>query len=242
MRFTNKICLVTGGGSGIGRATCLRLAREGGAVVVVDRNAEAGWETAQLIKGQQGEAIFIKTDISFPEQIKQCIETVIEHYSKIDVVINNAAMMTFKPVLELSVEEWDQVMDTNLRSVFIFTKYCLPHMSKGSFVNISSVHGHQTTRNVLPYAASKGGLEAFTRGLSLEYPASHSRFNAVAPGAVDTHMLWSNPNVKSGEEKIKGAVGEPEELAAAICFIASDEASYINGTTLIVDGGRLNIL
>jgi len=210
--------------------------------MVIDRNEVAGLETVQLIKDQQGQACFIKTDISFPEEIKQCIEKVIEQYSKIDVVINNAAMMTFKPVISLSIEEWDQVMATNLRSVFVFTKYCLPHMNKGSFVNISSVHGHQTTPNVLPYATSKGGLEAFTRGLSLEYPASHSRFNAVAPGAVDTPMLWLNPNVKSGLEKIKGDIGDPEELAAAICFMASDEASYINGTTLIVDGGRLDIL
>jgi glucose 1-dehydrogenase len=109
-------------------------------------------------------------------------------------------------------------------------------------VNTSSVHAHETTPNVLPYAASKGGIEAFTRGLSLEYPREQARFNAVAPGAVDTPMLWNNPNVKSGKEKIEGVIGKPEELAAAICFLASDEASYINGTTLIVDGGRLNIL
>jgi glucose 1-dehydrogenase len=118
----------------------------------------------------------------------------------------------------------------------------LPHMKNGAVVNISSVHGHQTTPNVLPYAASKGAIEAFTRGLSIEYNRDIARFNSVAPGAVDTPMLWSNPNVKSGKEKIEGVIGTPEELAAAICFLSSDEAAYINGTTLVVDGGRLDIL
>ena len=130
-------------------------------------------------------------------------------------------------------------MAVNLRSVFLFCKYCIPHMTKGAIVNTSSVHAHQTTPNVLPYAATKGGIEAFTRGLSLEYPADKARFNCVAPGAVDTPMLWNNPNVKSGKEKITGAIGKPEDLAAAICFLAADDATYINGTTLVVDGGRL---
>ena len=107
---------------------------------------------------------------------------------------------------------------------------------------ISSVHAHQTTPNVVPYATSKGALEAFVRGLSREIPMTQARINAIAPGAVDTPMLWSNPNVKSGVEKIDGAVGKPEELAAAICFLASAEASFIHGTTLVVDGGRLAAL
>lgn len=108
-----------------------------------------------------------------------------------------------------------------------------------SIVNVSSVHAHKTTVNVVPYAASKGAIEAFTRGFSLEMASRKIRVNAVAPGAVDTPMLWDNPNVKSGAEKISGAVGKPEDLAAAICFVASDEAAFINGATLVVDGGRL---
>ena len=115
-------------------------------------------------------------------------------------------------------------------------------MNKGVIINISSVHAHETTPNVIPYATSKGGLEAFTRGLSLEYTSEKVRANCVAPGAVDTPMLWSNPNIKNGKEKIEGAVGKPEDIAAAICFLASDEAWYINGTTLAIDGGRLNLL
>ena len=242
MRFKDKVCLVTGGGSGIGRATCLQMSREGGIVVIVDRDKKAGDETAALIRSQNGEALPLETDIGYPDQIQACVDATIHRYHKIDVLVNNAAMMTFTPIVDLETEQWDQLMAVNLRSVFLFCKYALPYMQKGSVVNISSVHAHQTTANVIPYASSKGAIEAFTRGASREYPPEKARFNSLAPGAVDTPMLWSNPNVKSGKEKIEGDIGTPEELAAAICFLASDEASYINGTTLVVDGGRLDIL
>ncbi|QJD95137.1 SDR family oxidoreductase [Mucilaginibacter robiniae] len=242
MRFTNKVCLVTGGTSGIGQATCFQLGREGAIVIVIGRNDEEGAQTVTQIEQSGAEAQFIKTDIGNADQVKQCVDTVIEKYGRVDVLVNNAAMMTFTPIVDLSIEDWDNLMNVNLRSTFLFCKYCLPHMNKGSVVNVSSVHGHETTPNVLPYAASKGGTEAFTRGLCLEYPSSQARFNCVAPGAVNTPMLWSNPNVKSGKEKIEGEVGTPENLAAAICFLASDEAAYVNGTTLVVDGGRLDRL
>jgi NAD(P)-dependent dehydrogenase (short-subunit alcohol dehydrogenase family) len=112
----------------------------------------------------------------------------------------------------------------------------------GAIVNVSSVHAHQSEPGVAPYAASKGGMEAFTRVLALECEDRKIRVNCVAPGAVNTPMLWNNPNVKAGKEKVQGAVGEPEDLAAAICFLASSEARFVTGTTLVVDGGRLDIL
>jgi glucose 1-dehydrogenase len=242
MQFSGKICLVTGGGSGIGRAVCLRMADSGGTVVVIDRDKTGGDETVRLIKEKGGESFFQKTDIAHPEEIKACVAEVIQKHERIDVLVNNAAMMTFKEITFLELEEWDHVMAVNLRSVFLFCKFALPYMQNAAVVNVSSVHAHQTTPGVVPYATSKGGIEAFTRGISREHPISKVRFNAVAPGAVNTPMLWSNPNVKSGKEKIEGVIGKPEELAAAICFLASAEASYINGTTLVVDGGRLTIL
>ena len=151
--------------------------------------------------------------------------------------------MTFDPVADLAEEAWEKVMAVNLRSVFLFCKYALPHMPMGgAIVNVSSVHAHQTTANVVPYATTKGGVEAFTRGLSVECAARKIRVNCVDPGAIDTPMLWSNPNVKSGVEKIEGAIGKPADIAAAILFLASDEARFINGTSLAVDGGRLDIL
>jgi glucose 1-dehydrogenase len=124
------------------------------------------------------------------------------------------------------------VLNVNLRSVFLFCKYSVPHMPQGSaIVNVSSVHAHETTRNVVPYASSKGGIEAFTRGFAEELAPRKIRINCVAPGAVDTPMLWDNPNVKNGIEKVEGAIGKPEDIAAAICFLAAPEARFITGTT-----------
>ena len=146
-------------------------------------------------------------------------------------------------MVELDDEDWDKVLAVNLRSVFLFCKYAMPHMPPGgAIVNISSVHAHETTKNVVPYASSKGGMEAFTRGFSEELAPKKIRINCVAPGAVDTPMLWNNPNVKSGAEMIQGAVGQPDDIAAAVCFLAAPEARFITGTTLVVDGGRLDIL
>lgn len=242
MNFTDKVCLVTGSGSGIGRATAIRFALEGGKVVVIDRDAEGGNETVSMIKNNKGEAIFSLCDVGNEDQIKASVQLAIDTWKRIDVMVNNAAMMTFKKITEITTEEWDKVMAVNLRSVFLFCKYTIPYLNKGAIVNISSVHAHETTANVVPYASSKGAMEAFIRGVSLEFPYPKLRINCVAPGAVDTPMLWNNPNVKAGIEKVTGAVGKPEELAAAICFLASDDASFINGTTLVVDGGRLDIL
>ena len=242
MRFSDKVCIVTGAGSGIGRAAALQFATEGGLVAVIDRTEKSGNETVNLITQKNGTGIFIKCDVGNKEEIKTVIDKTVEKWGKIDVLVNNAAMMTFKKLVDLSSDEWDQVMGVNIRSVFLFCKYSLPHMKQGAVVNISSVHAHETTANVIPYASTKGAMEAFTRGASQEYPSTHVRFNCVAPGAVDTPMLWNNPNVKSGIEKPTDPIGKPEELAAAICFLASDEASFINGTTLVADGARLDKL
>lgn len=242
MRFRDKVCLVSGGGSGIGKATCLRLAREGGRVAVLDINDD-GNETVQEIIRSGGEAVFVKTDVSNSSQVQAAIRSAVDKWQQIHVVVNDAAMMTFKPIVELPDEDWDKVLAVNLRSVFLFCKYAVPHMPHGgAIVNISSVHAHETTKTVVPYASSKGGMEAFTRGFSEELAPRKIRINCVAPGAVDTPMLWNNPNVKSGAEKIEGAVGKPEDIAAAVCFLASDEARFITGTTLVADGGRLDIL
>jgi glucose 1-dehydrogenase len=243
VRFTDKVCLVSGGGSGIGKATCKQFAREGGKVMVIDLNEEHGKQTVQEITDDHGEALFARCDVGEPDQVKAAIKMAVDQWKKIDVVVNDAAMMTFQPVVDLPDEDFDKVLNVNLRSVFLFCKYAVPHMPEGSaIVNLSSVHAHETTKNVVPYASSKGGIEAFTRGASEEFAPLKIRINCVAPGAVDTPMLWNNPNVKSGAEKVEGAIGQPEDISAAICFLAAPEARFITGTTLIVDGGRLDIL
>jgi glucose 1-dehydrogenase len=243
MRFTGKTCIVTGGGSGIGRATCVRMAAEGGRVVVADLHQDAAQATADQITSAGGQAIAAELDVGNSAQVQATIAKALATYGSLDVIVNDAAMMTFQPIVDLAEADFFHVIATNLGSVFYFSKYGAPHMPPGSaIVNISSVHAHETTANVVPYAASKGAIEAFTRGFSIEMESRKIRVNCVAPGAVDTPMLWNNPNVKSGAEKVEGAIGKPEDLAAAICFIASEDASFINGTTLVVDGGRLDIL
>ena len=243
MRFTDKVCLVTGGGSGIGRAACERLAREGGRVAVVDLNDQHGRETVEHITAGGGQALFAKADVSNTAEVRAAVDATVAKWHHIDVMVNDAAMMTFTPIVDLPDDQWDKVLSVNLRSLFLVCKYGVPHMRNGgAIVNISSVHAHETTKNVVPYATSKGGIEAFTRGFSEEIAPLKIRINCVAPGAVNTPMLWNNPNVKSGAEKITGAIGEPADIAAAICFLASDEARFITGTTLIADGGRLDIL
>ena len=243
MRFSDKVCIVTGGGSGIGRATCLQMAAEGGKVVVADLKLDSAQATVDDIAKAGGTAMAVAVDVGDSAQVQQVITKAVAAYEKIDVIVNDAAMMTFTPIVDIAEADFFHVITTNLGSVFYFSKYGAPHMPSGSaIVNISSVHAHQTTPNVVPYAASKGAIEAFTRGFSIEMLAKGIRVNSVAPGAVDTPMLWNNPNVKSGAEKIEGAIGKPEDLANAICFIASDDAKFINGTTLVVDGGRLDRL
>lgn len=240
MRFKDKVCLVTGGSSGIGQATCLRLGAEGGFIIVLGRAPTDGAETVNRIVEAGGQAVYMACDLAKPPALTAMVKKVVTTYARVDVLVCDAAIMTFIPLVDLLFAEWDRLMRVNLGSVAQLTQLCLPHMPPGSaIVAISSVHAHRTTAGVVPYATSKGGLEAFVRGLSCELDLRQTRINAIAPGAVDTPMLWSNPNLKSGVEKLDGPVGKPAEVAAAIAFLASDEASFIHGTTLAVDGGRL---
>jgi glucose 1-dehydrogenase len=245
VKFSNSIALVTGGGSGIGRATCLQLAREGARVAIVDIDREAGCHTLELIEQEGGEAIFLRADVSLSSDVLGVVTRLVEVWGRLDILVNNAGTMRFASVVQLDEDDWDRVLAVNLRAAFLFSKYSLPHMrladgrKGGAIINTSSVHAQATTRNVAAYAASKGGLEAFTRALAIEAEPLNVRVNAVAPGAVDTPLLWTNPNLQSGEEKLEGAVASSEMIAEAICFLASPQAQFISGSVLPVDSGRL---
>jgi glucose 1-dehydrogenase len=202
MRFSNKTCIVTGGGSGIGRATSLQMAREGARVVVADLDLASAQSTADAIVAAGGTAIGAQCDVGSSAAVQAVVQTALEKYGPtIDAIVNDAAMMTFTPIVDTADADFFKVITTNLGSVFFFAKYGVPHMPTGAaFVNVTSVHAFATTQNVVPYASSKGAIEAFTRGFSLEMHSRHIRVNAVAPGSVDTPMLWNNPNVKDGVE------------------------------------------
>ena len=243
MRFSGKTCIVTGGGSGIGRATCLQMAQEGGYIVVADLDLASAQSTADAIAAAGGTASAAQADVGSSAAVQAVVQTALVRNGKIDVIVNDAAMMTFTPIVDIAEADFFKVLGVNLGSAFYFAKYGAPHMPAGSaIVNISSVHAFATTPNVVPYAASKGAIEAFTRGFAIEMQSRGIRVNALAPGSVDTPMLWNNPNVKSGVEKLSGPIGKPEDLAAAVCFLASDDARFVNGASLLVDGGRLAAL
>ena len=244
MRFTNKTYIVTGGGSGIGKATCLRLANEGARVVVADLDLATAQETVDAVTAAGGTAVAAACDVGKSADVQAVIAKTLQTYgASIDGIVNDAAMMKFAPVVDIAESDFFAVVNTNLGSVFYFCKYGAPHMLPGSsIVNVSSVHAYATSPNVVSYASSKGAIEAFTRGFSIEMQSKGVRVNAIAPGAVDTPMLWNNPNVKSGVEKVTGPIGKPEDLAAAICFLLSDDARFITGATLLADGGRLATL
>lgn len=194
-RFESSIALVTGAGSGIGRATALQLAREGARVALVDNDREAGIATLELLQREGGQGVFLFGDVAQRADVQGAVNRTVELWKRLDILVNNAGTMRFAPVVQLSEDDWDRVLAVNLRSAFLFCKYAVPHMKRasgrrgGAVVNVSSVHAQATTRNVSAYAASKGGLEAFTRALSLEVETQSIRVNAVAAGAVDTPLL-----------------------------------------------------
>lgn len=249
MRLKDKVAIVTGSTSGIGRATAELFVREGAKVLFTGRNQKEGEaiiasrsDIPSLEPG--GEATFVAADVLKSDDVQMVVQAAVERWGRIDTLVNNAAMMTFEPIADLSEEDWDRVFAVNLKGPFLFTKFALPHLREhAAIVNVSSVHAAATTSGVVPYASSKGGIEAFTRGLAVELRDRGIRVNAVRLGAVDTPMLWENPNVKSGAEKIVAAdVGKPEQIAEAILYLCSEAAAFTNGSVLNVDGGRLGRL
>jgi NAD(P)-dependent dehydrogenase (short-subunit alcohol dehydrogenase family) len=248
MRLENKVAIVTGAGKGIGWGIAKVFSKEGAKVVVVDWDEQAGTKTAEDIRQSGGDAIFVKCDVSNEGEVKAMVQAAIDKYGRIDVLVNNAGVGVYKPVLEATSEDWDYCLSVNLKGVFLCSKYVIPHMQavgKGAIVNISSVHAHATVNGVAPYAASKGGITALTRNMAIDYgPAI--RVNAIAPGWVLTPLIQSifdgydDPAKQQRlveQRQVMKRIGRPEDVGHAAAFLASDEASFITGTQLFVDGG-----
>ena len=244
-RFDGKSVIVTGAASGIGLATATRFGREGARVVVADLDAERARKAADAIRAAGApDAWACACDVSDEHQVAACVAGTIERFGTLDVVVNNAGLMTFKSIVDLTADDWRRVLGVDLIGAFFFVRESFRHMKQGgAIVNVASIHAVETEPDVAPYAAAKAALVSLTRSAALEGKPLGIRVNAVLPGAVDTPMLWDNPNVKSGVEKIDRAdVGSPDDLAAAIAFLASDDAKFVQGAALVVDGGRLDRL
>ena len=245
MRFEQRVCIITGAASGIGLATAKRLGAEGARVVIADLDQAKADEAAQQVKASGApDAWASRCDVSDEAQVQATVEGTFARFGRLDVVVNNAGLMSFKPITELNGDEWLRILRVDLLGAFYFTKQAFLRMQRGgAIVNVSSIHAEETEPLVAPYAAAKAALLSLTRSAALEGKPIGIRVNAILPGAVDTPMLWDNPNVKSGAEQINGAdVGKPEDIAAVIAYLASDDASFVQGAMVRVDGGRLDRL
>lgn len=251
MRLENKKAIVTGGAGGIGRATSLAFAAEGASVAVVDLNAEAAEAVAEEIRAAGGNAIAIGADVSSEDDIIRVVATANEAFEGIDVVFNNAGIIRRTTAVETTVEEWDRVFGVNVRSIFLMCKHVVPVMKAnggGSIVNTGSGWGLKGGGQAISYCASKGAVVNMTRALAIDHGPDGIRVNSVNPGDVDTGMLRDEAKqlgqdqagfLAEAAERPLNRMGQPSEIAAAVVWLASDDASYVTGSALVVDGGGI---
>jgi NAD(P)-dependent dehydrogenase (short-subunit alcohol dehydrogenase family) len=244
-RFQDRVAIVTGAASGIGLAVATAFGREGACVVLADLHGDkAESAAAQVRSAGAPDSWGVACDVSEEAQVDACVAGTLDRFGRLDVVVNNAGLMIFKPLEQHTAEDWLKILRVDLLGAFFFTRAAFQAMKPGgAIVNVSSVHAIETTPLVASYAAAKAALLSLSRSASLEGKARGIRVNAVLPGAIDTPMLWDNPNIRSGVETVDPRdVGKPEEVAAAILFLASDDASFVRGDAMRVDGGRLGRL
>ena len=251
MDFGGKVVVITGGGSGIGQACAREFADRRAVVAVVDRDTKAGEQTASELRSKNQRAEFFKADASVRAQVESLVPEIVARLGGIDVLVNNAGIQRYGTVTTISEEEWDEVMNVNLKGAFLMSKYSIPVMiarGGGAVVITGSVQSVAAQRNSVHYVVSKHGLLGLTRCLALDYGKQNIRANCVLPGAIDTPMLRWAAELDPNPDKVldacdrlhvRGEMGRPEEVARVIVFLASDLASFVTGSAVMVDGGLL---
>jgi NAD(P)-dependent dehydrogenase (short-subunit alcohol dehydrogenase family) len=249
-RVQGKVAMVTGGALGIGRATCLLLAREGASVAVTDVLAADGEKLARQITEAGGVARFFYLDVASEENVRDVVQRVVGTFGRLDILVNNAGIAgANRPTHEVSEAEWDRVIAVNVKGVFFCTKHAIPHLRRaggGSIINLSSIYGLVGAPDVPPYHASKGAVRLMTKTDALLYAREGIRVNSVHPGYIWTPMVESHlkslGDVEEGRKALAelhpvGRLGEPDDIAYGILYLASDEAKFVTGSELVIDGG-----
>jgi NAD(P)-dependent dehydrogenase (short-subunit alcohol dehydrogenase family) len=245
LRLREKVALVTGGASGIGKATAELFAREGARVTVADYSAQAH-VTARAINASGGEAVCFQVDVSDSAQVNRMVDETLAQYGRIDVLFNGAGVLLYGTALDTDEQAWHRVLSINLTGTYLCCRAVLPHMIRqggGSIINVSSTVGaHDACANAVAYVTSKGGVTLMTKAMAIDHAKQGVRVNALVPGATDTPMIRKALSPEALDALAAshpvGRLGRPEELARAVLFLASDDASFVTGTAMYVDGGQ----
>jgi NAD(P)-dependent dehydrogenase (short-subunit alcohol dehydrogenase family) len=246
MRLKDKVAIVTGAGSGIGRAIALCFGEEGARVVLVDRNEAGGAMTLGLVNAAGGEAHLIVADVSRGADTERIIDESVRVFGRLDALVNNAAVMVSKAVPELSEEEWDYVLGVNLKGVFLCSKQAILCFRRqgggGTIVNMASVNSFYAEAGIAAYCAAKGGVQQLTRAMAIDHSAEGIRVNCICPGWIDTPInaaYFADPATRAFADKLHaiGRIGQPAEVAAVAAFLVSDAASFVTGASIVADGG-----
>jgi NAD(P)-dependent dehydrogenase (short-subunit alcohol dehydrogenase family) len=239
MNFEGKIVIITGAGKGIGRGIAQSYAAEGAKIIIAEKELNLGSEMERKLTSEGKHGLFIRNDVSIPEEIIAMIRQVKEHFGRIDILINNAGLSEWKSPYELSVEDWDHILNTNLRSVFLCSREAAKVMREhggGSIVNIASTRAFMSEPNSEAYAASKGGIYALTHALAASFAKDHIQVNCISPGWIETGDYAQLREIDHAQH-LSGRVGHPDDIARACLYLTGEGNNFINGTNLVIDGG-----